>query len=230
MHVKMNLMKPSVLSNCEADDDFHLMNDSLNNDKLVNLKDNENDSSSIDSFSSLSTNDDSQNNDEPANVTLEQCSNTYFGGYLGKKCVDKFKCRFCEILLLKNEDTKYFDENEYFIFCKNYDSNLNMNSYLHLKRPTDNLINFVTLAQNIIKKIVEKLPYKKKICAFLFKKIKRILHSIFTYNDSCKHHLDYLVTHLIHCKLLKDFNWTSKNIKKGKSEKNKNKLKIIKNM
>lgn len=39
MHSKMNLIKPWVPSNCEADDNFNLMNDdSLNTDVLVNSK------------------------------------------------------------------------------------------------------------------------------------------------------------------------------------------------
>lgn len=56
------------------------------------------------------------------NVTLEQCSNTYFSGYLGKKCVEKFKCRLCENVMLKETNDEQFNEKEFLIFCKNYDS------------------------------------------------------------------------------------------------------------
>lgn len=55
-------------------------------------------------------------------VTLEQCSNTYFSGSLGKKCVEKFKCRLCENVMLKETNDEQFNEKEFLIFCKNYDS------------------------------------------------------------------------------------------------------------
>lgn len=54
MYAKINLMKPSVLSNYEADNDFHLMTNSLNIDELVYLKNNESECNSIVKFSALS--------------------------------------------------------------------------------------------------------------------------------------------------------------------------------
>lgn len=71
------------------------------------------------------------------------------------------------------------------------------------------------------------MPLERNVHKFLHKKIISILYSVFIINDSCKHYLDFLITHLVHCKLLKDFNQTSKNIKKGSAENNKNKLKIF---
>lgn len=84
--------------------------------------------------------------------------------------------------------------------------NPNINPSLHLKRPTDDLVIFMTMAQTIIRKTIEKMPLKRNIHKFLHKKIISILYSVFIINDSCKHYLDFLITHLVHCKLLKDFN------------------------
>lgn len=73
------------------------------------------------------------------------------------------------------------------------------------------------------------MPHKKNICKFLVVKIKNDLSSIVNFPSSCQSHFDFIITHLIHCKLLRDFNWISKNIKTCNKEENKNKLNILKN-
>jgi len=225
MNTKMNLMKPPEQSNCEPDDDLNLMCD-----KNINLKD-DNDSSSSScsdlSLSSLSSIEVLNEENDPPNVTLEDCSNAYFAGYLGKKCVDKFKCNICESIMLKDIEDATFDNQEFLIFCKNYSSETS--SLLHLKRPTLDFTDFVSLAQKTIKKTVEKMPHKKNISKFIFSKIKNDLSSIIHINSSCELHIDFLITHLINCKLLRDFNWKSKNNKSSARDKNKNKLSILKN-
>lgn len=67
------------------------------------------------SFSSLSSNEVIFEENYPPNVTLEDCSNTYFSGYLGKKCMDKFKCNVCESVMLKDIEDATFDNQEYFV-------------------------------------------------------------------------------------------------------------------
>jgi hypothetical protein len=98
-----------------------------------------------------------------------------------------------------------------------------------LKRPKSDFIQFITLAQQIIKKTVEIMPHKKSIRQFLYDKIKSDLSYICKFNKSCSDHFHYIIIHFINCKLLRDFNWKSKNIKSTRIEKNKNKLSILSN-
>jgi len=46
----------------------------------------------------------------------------YFARYLGKKCVDKFKCSICEGNMLKDTEDATFNKLEFLIFFKNYSS------------------------------------------------------------------------------------------------------------
>lgn len=79
-------------------------------------------------------------------ITLEICSNTYFAGYLVKKCIDQFKCTKCELLILKSNDF-FFNDNEFLFFYKQFESvDIEKSS---LKKPSDLFINFVATAQNI---------------------------------------------------------------------------------
>jgi hypothetical protein len=217
-------MKPSTLSNCEPDNDVQLMCETNNNFESDDECSSSNNSPL--SISSLSSIEVFPLEDEPI-VTLEDCSNAYFSGYLGKKCVDKFKCKFCEEIMLKDIEDTQFDNEEFLIFCKNYSSQTS--SLLHLKRPTVCFTEFVSLAQKIIKKTVEKMPHKKNIYKFLSSKIKNDLSSILKFPSSCQLHFGFVITHLIHCKLLRDFNWISKNFKTNIKNKNKNKLNILQN-
>lgn len=225
----MNLMKPSIFSNCEADADTHLLNnDDDLNEAAIEIEDlNESsDSSSSVSLSSMSFTEESDDGFK-TNVTLEQCSNTYFSGYLGKKCVEKFQCRLCENVMLKETNDEQFNEKEFFIFCKNYDS---QSSNLFLRRPTDSFEKFIFHSQQIIKQIVEKMHHKKNISKIIHKKIKNDLIATINFHIHCQPHIDFTIKHLILCRLLRDFNWNSRNIKKIRSEKSKQKLKILKNV
>lgn len=217
-------MKPSTLSNCEPDNDVQLMCETNNNFESDDECSSSNNSPL--SISSLSSIEVFPLEDEPI-VTLEDCSNAYFSGYLGKKCVDKFKCKFCEEIMLKDIEDTQFDNQEFLIFCKNYSSQTS--SLLHLKRPTACFTEFVSLAQKIIKKTVEKMPHKKNIYKFLSSKIKNDLSSILKFPSSCHLHFGFVISHLIYCKLLRDFNWISKNFKTNIKNKNKNKLNILQN-
>jgi len=220
-------MKPSLFSNCEADVDTCLFNNDNCNEAAKHIEDlNESsDSSSSVSLSSISVTEESDNDFTP-NVTLEQCSNTYFSGYLGKKCVEKFKCRLCENVMLKETNDEQFNEKEFFIFCKNYDS---QSSNLFLRRPTDSFEKFIFYTRKIIKKIIEKMSHKKNISKCIKQKIKNKLIGTINFHIDCEPHIDFIIQHLIQCRLLKDFNWNSRNIKKIRSEKSKQKLKILRN-
>jgi len=218
-------MQPTMLSNCEPDDDINLFS---KDDKSTENYSGESDSSisTIHAFSSISTIDVSTLEEYEAKVTLENCSNSYFAGYLGQKCFKKFKCDNCSNVMIKSDEENQFNEQEFFIFCRNYDSKT---SDIFLKRPTHSFTQFITLAQQIIKKTVEIMPHKKFIRQFLFDKIKSDLSYICKFNESCNDHFNYIIIHFINCKLLRDFNWKYKNIKSTRVEKNQNKLSILRN-
>ncbi|KAL4096889.1 hypothetical protein QTP88_021764 [Uroleucon formosanum] len=154
INVKINLMRPSIFSNCEEDTDIHLLNNDNHDDAAKhNIEDfNEiSDSSSSVSSASLSSTPITEERETgySSSMTLEQCSNTYFSGYLGKKCVEKFKCRLNESVMLKETNDEQFNEKEFLIFCKNYDS---QSSNLFLRRPTNLFEKCIYHAQLIIKK------------------------------------------------------------------------------
>lgn len=222
MNVKSSLMQPSSLSNCEPDDDIHLFN-SDTNDLSGNQFEGEESSSS--SYSSLSLSSIDQELEElHCQITLEHCSNSYFAGYLSKKCYDKFKCVNCANIITQPDDNN-FKEEEFLIFCRNYDSSSNG---LFLKRPSSCFTEFVSMAQKIIKKTAEKMPEKKKIRKFICNKIKNE-NNICIFSEPCQDHYTYIIEHLVNCKLLRDFNWKSKNFKTKRAEKAKSKLNILKN-
>lgn len=119
-------MNPSSYSNCEPDEGIHLMTNLENYD--MKTVDEESSVSSKSSFlSTLSI--DIPMEEQEADITLENCSNSYFSGYLAMKCVSKFACLNCEKCMIKN-DFSVSKKFEYLIFCKNYDAKI---SEMHLK-------------------------------------------------------------------------------------------------
>jgi len=94
-------MKPSSSSNCEPDDDIHLMTHSVNNDVQIDEDSSESTISSNESSDSWRL--ESIQLENEAVVTLENCSNTYFAGYLAMKCILKFSCLNCEQLMVKSD-------------------------------------------------------------------------------------------------------------------------------
>lgn len=43
-------------------------------------------------------------------VTLENCSNSYIAGYLGKKCIEKFNFENCSRVMLKSDEDNTFNQ------------------------------------------------------------------------------------------------------------------------
>lgn len=93
-----------------------------------------------------------------------------------------------------------------------------------------NVFTFIIFSQNILSKILEKTPHKKKIAQFVSKKIEKELSNFLNIEESCTPHVHFLINHLITCKLFRNFNWYSKNLKQVRSEKSKTKLKILRNV
>lgn len=125
---------------------------------------------------------------------------------------------------MKSDDNS-FEKEEFLIFCRNYDSSSNR---LFLNRPTSIFTEVISMAQKIIKKTIEKMPEKKNIRKFLLDKIKND-NLVCNFAESCKDHYTYIIEHLINCKLLRDFNWKSKNLKTKRTEKDKTKLNLLRN-
>jgi len=92
MMTKMQLMKPSIASNCEADNDYNI----LAVDSYPNVWENNDDNDDlVDSCSSSSFSFGDDESIEMPMISLSKCSDRYFSGYLGKKCVEKFNCKKC---------------------------------------------------------------------------------------------------------------------------------------
>ncbi|KAF0704226.1 Transposable element P transposase, partial [Aphis craccivora] len=144
---KMQLMKPSTVSNCEADNDNNVLafNSNINlwenNDDCDDHNDEDN-SSILSLFSPL--NDD--NYIEVPLVNLSMCSDRYFSGYLGKKCIEKFNCMKCHDYMLTSTSV--------------YGSK---SGNFSLKIPTENFTDYVSKCQKILSKIVLMKPYQLKI-------------------------------------------------------------------
>lgn len=228
---KHNLMKATESSNCENDFDYNLFDPGSQN-ATISTPNTDTDTlveSVSDSFVSSEEEGDFNQclNNKEEQITLETCSNTYFAGYLAKKCIDQFKCTKCELIILKSNDF-LFDDQEYLIFYKQFESaDIERSS---LKKPSDLFINFVSTAQKCLKDFVELNPHKRKLCATIQLKIKNELISDLNFDPNCDQHIDFIIQKLIICKLLRHFNWTSKHLKGRSSVQTVNKLKILKNV
>jgi len=225
---KHNLMKATKSSNCENDYDYNLF-DSSSQTATISTPYTDTDTlveSVSDSFVSSEEEGNFNQciNNKAEIITLKTCSNTYFAGYLAKKCIDQFKCTKCE---LKSNDFLFVDQ-EYFIFYKQFENaDIERSS---LKKPSDLFINFVSTAQKYLKDFVEPNPHKRKICTTIQLKIKNELISDLNFDPNCDQHIDFIIQKLIICKLLRHFNWTSKHLKGRTSAQTVNTLKMLKNV
>jgi len=225
INVQVNLIKSSDDSNCEMDDDKHLLESSnavisdlgLSDD---NLFDNESISSQSSSVTEIPE-------EEKIEISLENCSNSYFAGYLGYKCLKEFKCNDCTSKFLK-PDEYFFNEQEFLIFYKSYESKDPEKNVLN--KPTKMFTYFVQRAQKIISTYVTQKPETKNLCKMLQKKIKLELFSLLKFEQSCDSHFDFMLCKLIQCKLFYDFKITSKNIKSNIHSKSQNKLNILQHL
>ena len=228
---KHNLMKSTDLSNCETNYEYNLFdNSSSQSTTISNTCDNSNDSDSCKSLSDNDGYDDEYkniNNDDEQYITLESCSNTYFAGYLAKKCMDQFKCTKCELIILKCNEF-FFDDQEYLIFYKQFEST--DPEKCSLKKPSDLFTKFVMQAQIILKHFIEVNPQKRKLYTTIQLKIKNEIFFDLNVDKDCEQHFDFIIQKLIYCKLLRHFNWTSKHLKGRSNKSTVSKLNILKNL
>lgn len=83
--------------------------------------------------------------------------------------------------MIKSDGENQFNQQEFLIFFRNNDSKT---SDIFFKRPTQSFTKFISLAQLIIKKTVEKMPHKKSIRKFIFNKIKNDLSFSCEFSES----------------------------------------------
>lgn len=168
------------------------------------------------------TSDMSENDTE---VTLEDCANVYYGGYLIKKTMDKFGCQNCRKEFV-SENSKLTDKTQMYLLHKNYNSAID-NIFLYV--PTENLMNIVKLSMSKFNEIYRKEPQMANISANIFQKINKELERKHTnFRGSCREHIEFLLRKLITTNLFKFTKWA--NIKvPSRSEKKNAKLKILQN-
>lgn len=229
---KINLIKPSEKSNCETDEDINLpLNDEDLDEtcKSESMRNNEV-SDNLDTSSSSSTTSSSDHLSSSfkrisQNITLKDCSNTYFAGYLIKKCVDKFKCKDCENVLSASGNLE--DKKQLLILFKTYKST---NLSVGLRKPSDDLIEFVEKALNILYYLLNFSPQKPDLWKIFLKKVIRKLDLKLLYKHvNCRNHIEYIIKMLFFCKVFKECKWKSQSEKYKGNVKNR-KLQILKNL
>ncbi|KAL4126514.1 hypothetical protein QTP88_010736 [Uroleucon formosanum] len=165
----------STATNCEPSQDT---NDfiSIDADKISNTETIEtyysDDESSISSSSSdnkLKRIDEIQTN----RIILEDCSVTYFAGYLIYKCYKKFNCQNCQNNLQTNKNLN--DKNQLLLINKNYSSCQND---IALKAPSINFNKIINRVLEIFEKHFDKIHIKMEVeelacVAYLCSKVVR---------------------------------------------------------
>lgn len=130
-------------TNCEENDVIG-GSDLIHN--IVSYKNDTNSLSDSDSVTSLLSTSSSENSitnkiEKNKLITLENCSVTYFSGYLAYKCIEKFNCEMCKLNLISKKNLT--EKNQLLLIYKNY-SDINKDS--GLKVQSDSLKNIINRA------------------------------------------------------------------------------------
>lgn len=220
----------STCNNCETDDNKFLTVDVLK-DVDVNTSNPTADIikiSNIDCDPEKTTDSDSSTqffeNPNSLEATLETCSIIYFGGYLAKKCVEKFNCTSCDLIKPKEN---LCDEKQLLLIFKTYG---HVSASQGLKAPSDNLIKIVTLCLNVFEKKISKIMIEKKVLEQLMLSAKKKInkHSSVLQSTTCKNHYIYIVQLLFRTKIYKECKWINTNIGR-KGYQNAAKLRVLEN-
>lgn len=189
-----NLMKLPESSNCEPD--FDISPDIIPEvDSPVRQESDE--SSSTSTSTPTITSDRSE--------TLEDCSLSYFAGYLAYKCYKEFNCETCDELF--TQDVNIFEKNQLLIITKLYDTSVTAGLKAHSKM----FRKIIDVAVRTFEKYYHLLSFKKQLSKTLFRKIeKKIIKvdSCYFNHETCKVHRDYIIKHLIVCKIHKCASFT----------------------
>lgn len=223
LSLKVNLLKPSKFSNCEEDEDSTVI---LQPPRVSSMEQLPSTSSTFEttaaSESSSSKTTDSRS--EPKRrkyVTLQECSDTYFTGYLVKKTIEKYKCDTCKKHLIREG---LADGSQLLIMNRTY-----KNISLGLRKPDPRLTNFVRQSLLIINRVLNKCPQKVSIGRYLEEKIQKLKTKMQVFAaDSFKIHYDFLINLMIRCKINKECKWRTLSCRK--ICKKKRKLDIVQNL
>lgn len=153
-------------------------------------------------------------------ITLEDCSVTYFAGYLIYKCYKKFNCHHCQNNLQTNNNLN--DKNQLLLIHKNYSSYQND---IALKAPSIDFNKIINRVLDIFEKYFDKIQYKKKIRFKLTLKMKNdvLINKWINEFESCVEHKLYIIDLLLICKIFKKTQLYSTTFQLAKI----NKLKIL---
>lgn len=190
-----SLMKTSSSANCEPD-----LCSTVDISSTV-------DSSKSDEEQDQDQSSSSQSEENTEQKSLEDCSVTYFAGYLGYICVKKFHCNLCQEYFLSNIDLN--DEDQLLIINKMYE-NITSGGLL---APTKQFRNIVNESLRIFERYYGKLFFCNKLSKKLENKIIKKIHEIDNHwleHEICSTHRKFIIHHLIVCKLHKKCKWSSK--------------------
>ena len=204
----------SEKSNCEEDDDVFLASSNIPiKAQIDNIKNNNSSKENWESNRQISkseTCNDSTSEEEPQNetfTTLEKCSQIYYGGYLAKKCLEKFHCEQCQNYLLKPNIT-LDDKDQLLILNKTFE-HIEFNSYSGLKAPSENLEQFIIICLNVFKQNYGYLKSEKYLVNQLMTKANQSMPKNIVPLE-CAKHFEYIMKLLFVVNIYKTCKWSSK--------------------
>lgn len=134
-------------------------------------------------------------NSENDTSILESCSNVYVAGYLVHSLLKKIPCDECSSNLCKGNET--LNDDELFIFHKEYEKISNEEGIRYLQRPSDN---FAKLIKECLQKFVETFAeYKinKNIGTHIEGKLKLIFNRYNMWTLNCNDHKNHVIKVII---------------------------------
>lgn len=137
---------------------------------------------------------------KPNDITIEDCSVTYFSGYLAYKCDKKFNCNDCNTHLTTKRDLN--DKNQLLLVHKNYSD---IDKDTGLKAPSVELKNVIDHALEIFEKKFEKIQHTKKLkLKFLtIYKTDKLISRWINKEHTCVEHHIFILEKLLICKIFK---------------------------
>lgn len=173
--------------------------------------------------STISSNDEGlQASVSTCSITLEDCSQVYFSGYLAHNYLKKFKCKDC-CKLMCDPQSSLTDRKELLILNRAY-SNVKIDPASGLNFPSEALLYVTSSAFKVYKKLYPKIAHKKKILRRLMRVTDKIVSCDSIVCIKCCKQSKYVLNLLFKVLIHKQCKWTSSNLK----EVSTGKLKILK--
>ncbi|KAL4121898.1 hypothetical protein QTP88_014318 [Uroleucon formosanum] len=155
--------------------------------------------------------------------TLETCATTYFAGYLAKKCLDKYKCEDCGLLLISNEQL-HRDNHQILLTNKSFDF---IGPTQGLKMPSKVMTQITKVCLDVFTEFFPQIKAQKE----LLKKLKDIaepkIKKKLSPNTWCPIHFTYIIELLFRTKIYMECKWMNANSTNKLSLQNADKLRIF---